>query len=653
MKIGIYFCNCGTNISEMIDSTVLSEKLCHMSDVAYFKTFDFLCSEEGEDFLKNDIAQDKPDRIVIAACSPRDQESTFMRILSETGINPYLMQIVNIREQVAWVTPEREKATQKALNNIKGSVKRIGLHEPLEKKRLDVTPHVVIIGAGPAGLKTALTLARAGRKVVLVEKAPLIGGIPLRFEEVFPNMECSPCMLTPLVEDVLHGDYASNIEILTLSEVVDVVGFYGNFTVTVRQSPRYVDTKMCIGCGQCIEQCPASAKNVFNYGLDDKKAISLPLMDAIPNIPFIDITACLRTKGEDCQLCQEVCEVEGAIQFNDRGSILQKNAGAIVVATGGSLYDCSALSNLGYRSIADTYNALEFERILSASGPTGGELIMSDGREPESCAIVHCVGSLDNSHKDYCSGICCNYAFKFSHMISTRKEDMKIYHFYKELSVAGKEVSRLYHNVKENPHVEFIRYNDIGDLRTALKEGKKTIDFSDTQGNRGSIQTDMIILCPAVVPSPDSEKLSRMLGISRDKWGFFQELHGRLDSTQSEIKGIYLAGTCHSPMDIDKTMNQAVAVSGSVLSELIEGKQLEIEPITASVQEEKCGGCKVCLEVCPYKALSFNDETDTSCVNEALCRGCGTCAAACPAGAITCKHFKTEAILAEMEGILT
>ena len=649
MKIGVYFCNCGTNIADKIDPELVRPSILALPDVAYFETADFICSEEGKTFLEEDLREKLPDRVVIAACSPRDHEATFMRVMARAGINPYLMQMVNIREQIAWVTADSERAVAKAVTAIRGAVARVRHHEPLEKQELDACPEVLIIGAGPAGLKAALNLAEAGRKVTLVEKEPVIGGMPVRFEELFPDMECGPCMLEPLLGEILHGDYAEKIEMLTMAELVDVAGFYGNFIAKIRQAPRYVDLHQCIGCGECSAACPASVKNEFNCGLSDRKAIDFTFIGALPNAPFIDASACVRSTGEECRACKESCPMgEEVIDFDQQEQIIERNIGAIIVATGSSLLDCSAIANVGYGTVPEVYTAFEFERILSSTGPTGGEIATKDGRAPDSIAIIHCVGSLDRNHREYCSGICCQYAFKFNHLIGSKLPEAKVHHFYRELAIPDKSAFNLYHHAKENEHTSMYRYGAMADLSiTAGSDGEVVVTCPGT-----AVTAGMVVLCPAVVPGPATKALGGMLDVTLDRFGFFEELHGRMDAAQSKIKGVYLAGACQAPMDIQKAVLQGMAATGYVLSNLAEGRKIEIEPITASVDEERCAGCRVCLTVCPYKAISFDGEKEVATINAVLCHGCGTCVAGCPAGAITGNHFTNQEIMAEIEGVL-
>ena len=710
MKTAVYFCNCGTNISDKINPENVENAVKKKNGDVIFKTFSFLCLEEGNEFLRKDIIDNAVDAVVIPACSPRDHEKTFMNVLSEAGVNPYMMQMVNIREQVAWVTEDGGKAAAKAVSYINAAISRVRLQEPLEKKEIDISPDAVVVGAGPAGLKSALSLAEAGRKVTVVEKSPTIGGLPVRYEEIFPNMECGPCMLEPIMGEALHGDASGNIEFLTLSEIEDVVGSYGNFTVKIRRSPRYVDTEKCIGCAECIAPCPVSLKNPFNCGMNERKAVDFSFAGAMPNVPYIDAGTCLRLAKKNktidapiaadtttsfdiidtdinkkidkesadagpCRLCIDACPVgEEVFNFGEKEEIIERNAGSIILATGSALYDCSKIPSLGWSKIPDVYDGIEFERILASNGPTEGNIRASDGGEPQSFAIVHCVGSLDKNHKDYCSGICCEYAFKFNHIIRNKIPSAKIYHLYKEMVIPGKESGSLYRHAAEDKNTVFIRVSDINGMTVSEENGKKVFSIKDACGSVGGIETggiksgvggvgerneagekisvDAVILCPAVVPGEDMDGLAGILETSKDKNGFFEELHGRTDAGRSKIKGVYLAGSCHSSMDIKEAMSEGMAAAGYILSGLVPGKKLSIDPISAAVEQERCSGCKVCIGVCPYKAISFDEEKESSFVNELLCQGCGTCAAACPSSAIKANGFTNEEIFAEIRLML-
>ena len=579
---------------------------------------------------------------MIAACSPREYERAFMDLLERAGMNRYFLQFVNLREQ----------ATAKAAAQIRGAVARVALHRPLETKEIKVCRDVLMIGAGPAGLKAALALAASGRKVLLVEKSPLLGGMPGRYEELFPNMECGPCLLEPAIAEVMHGPHSSNLEYLTLAEVVGLKGYFGNFTVTVRQTARYVDLDTCVGCAECIAPCPVTVPNEFDSGMSSRKAIAFPYPGALPNVPFLDAASCLRTAGDGCTACRDACPVEGAVRFDDAPRTFDRTVGAIVVAVGAGLYDCRQLPELGYGTVPGVYTSLEFERILASNGPTGGELRRHNGDAPKSVAIVHCVGSLSADHMPYCSGVCCNYAFKFNHLIEKKLPGTKVHHLYRDLVMPGKEEFGLYAHARHNANASFARYGAGAPVTVKQDAGQAVVEYPDEQGRSKSVTADMVVLCPAIKASAGAGPLAAILETPCDAFGFFEELHGRVDAAQSKVKGIYLAGACQSPMDIQKATTQGMASAGYVLSELADGRKLEADPVTAWVDDERCSRCRTCGSVCPYKAIGFPDDRETAFVNALLCHGCGACVAACPAGAMQGNHFENDQILAELGAVL-
>jgi heterodisulfide reductase subunit A len=652
VKTTVYFCTCGGNIAEKIDPADVERQVAARQAGARFVPVQFLCAEEGLALLDRDLREQGIERVVVAACSPREHEGTFRRALAGAGVNPYLLQMVNVREQVAWVTDDPGAAAAKAARLVDAALRRVALQEPLPRRQIEICADALVIGAGPAGLKAALTLAAAGRQVTLVEKSAALGGLPVRYEELFPDLECGSCLLEPLLMDVLHGEHAQRIEVLTLAEVVGVVGSYGNFTVKIRQRPRYVNSRLCIGCGECVAPCPVTSPSEFDCGLGARAAIAIAYPGALPNLPAIDAGRCLRLGGGDCDRCRQACPVAGVIDFDERERVLERAAGAIVVAVGAGQLDCASLPNLGAGRVPDVHTAAAFERLLAANGPTGGELRTAAGAPPRSVGIVHCVGSLEAGARDYCSGICCQVAFKFSHLVGKKLPGARRHHFFKEIAATGKNGFVLARRALADPDTTLTRYREDADLDVRSEGGAVVIRCRDAAGGTTETAVDLAVLCPAVVPGGDAAALGAALDIGRDRFGFFEERHARIDAVQSGITGILIAGACQAPMDVREAVSQGLAAAGQALAGLVPGRTLELEPATAAVDAQRCSGCAVCVGVCPYTAISLAPDEKTARVNEVLCLGCGTCAAACPAGAIQARHFGGGAILAEIAGLL-
>ncbi|MCM8812323.1 MAG: CoB--CoM heterodisulfide reductase iron-sulfur subunit A family protein [Candidatus Omnitrophica bacterium] len=659
-RVGVFLCECGPNLKEALDFPALIEAARLLDNVVLVKAFSLLCSGDGQQGLAEDIKTNQLTRVVIAGCSPREHEHTFKKVLKQAGINPYLLRIANIREQCAWIMSDKQQATDLAALMIKAAVRRVLVQEPLEEKEIDICPDVLVIGAGITGMSAALALAQKQRKVYLVEQLPCIGGKTVRYEESFPNMECAPCMLEPKMDAVLHNE---RIETLTCSDVQEVLGYFGNFEVKVKKRARGVDEPACIGCGACVEACPVELDNEFNENLSKRKAIYLPYPGVLPNVPVIDKAHCLRFQGKECSLCEAACAF-GAVNYGQDDEVRELKVGAVIAATGFDLFDAAPLGNLGLGKIPDVYTSLAFERMMSASGPTEGKIVRRDGSVPRTIALVHCVGSRTAEHRDYCSGICCAYLAKFARLIHHKLPETQVLSIYSDLCFPGKKMQPFFEQLIRETNTHYLRVRNPNALQIGQTDGVLEIAGVDVeeQANcaggtlrrekRLNVRADMVVLAPAMEGSRQAEPLSRLLDVPVDGARFFIEEHVKLSSFATARDGILVAGCAQSPQDVAGSVAQGVAAAGMVLSRLVPGEKIQLEPAVSVVDEKRCSGCKTCVDLCPYHAISYDGEKHVSVISGVLCRGCGICVAACPSGAIVGQHFRDEQICAEIQALL-
>ncbi len=646
-RIGVYVCECGPNIKEVVDVEAVAKFAQSLDNVVFAKSFGLLCSQEGQALIAKEIRENKLTRLVIAACSPKEHEITFQNVLKDAGLNPFLVQIANIREQCAWVTKDKAVATDKARSLIKAAVERVIYHEPLQVKEIECRPDVLVVGAGIAGISAALTLSQKNRNVYVVEKLPCIGGKAARYEDLYPSLECAACVLDPLLDQALHDE---NIKFLTLSEIHEVLGYYGNFTVKVKRKARFVDPETCLGCELCFEVCPVKVNNQFNERLNDRKAIYIPYPGALPNIAIIDRRQCLRLQGKDCSACQEACPF-GCIDYEENDRIEELKVGAIVLATGFDLFDPAQAPQYGYGRIENIYTGLEFERLLNSNGPTGGEIVLKSGLRPQKVAIVHCVGSRTSRFNEHCSGICCLYSLKFAHQIRKKLPQAAISMLYSDLCLPGKTAQVFFNMVAQEGKIEFHRLKAPDTIQIDTDNQKALIQYTDVFGESATITADMVILATAIEGAIDAGDLAAMLDIPLEPDRFFAAENPLLASVSTLREGVFIAGCAQGPMDIQSAAEQGQAAAGKILSKLIPGEKLEIEAVTAQIDNDLCSACKVCVDLCVYRAISSDDSTKKVLINEILCRGCGVCAAVCPSGAITAKHFSNAQISAEIKGL--
>jgi len=440
-----------------------------------------------------------------------------------------------------------------------------------------------------------------------------------------------------------------NITLLSYSEVEEVSGYVGNFKVKVRRKPRYVIEELCTGCGACVEACVWKKRvpSEFEAGMGKRNAIYIPFAQAIPLIAVVDEQNCLflAREGRCKQSCATACE-RGAIDFEQKEEFVELDVGTIIVATGFQMFDATKLPEYNYGKSLNIIDGLQFERLSSATGPTGGEILTAEGEAPERVAIIHCVGSRDERANRYCSRVCCMYAMKHAHLVRD-KTGAEVYEFYMDIRAFGKGYEEFYERVQDEG-VFFVRGR--GAEVVVEPDGKLTVKAEDTNlGRMVEARVDMVILETGLVPQPDTNRMGAIFGLSRSEDGFFLEAHPKLRPVETNTDGVFLAGVCQAPRDVPDTVAHANAAAAEALALLSQGV-VQIAPITAEINEEFCSGCGECVLVCPYSAISLTDHTAQ--VNSALCKGCGTCVAACLAKAITAKHFTDEQIVAQIEGVL-
>lgn len=659
-KIGVFVCWCGSNIAGTVDVAQVVEAVRQIPDVAYAVDYKYMCSEQGQELIRQAVREYGLNRLVVCSCSPRMHEATFRKCAEGVGINPYMVEIANIREQCSWVLKDKAEATAKAIKLAKAAVAKVRFNAPLQAGRSDVVKRALVIGGGIAGIQTALDIAEAGYKVDIVEKEPTIGGRMAQLDKTFPTLDCSACILTPKMVDAAQHE---NIKLYTYSEVEKVSGYVGNFEVTIRRKARSVKEDMCSGCGICTEKCPSrKTPSEFDMGLRNRGAIYIPFAQAIPKVPVIDREACIKFKTGKCGICSKLCPCE-AIDYTQQDELINEKYGAIVLATGFEQMPLDKFADLGWGESKDIITSLQLERLTNAAGPTEGHLVCpSSGKEPKSVVIVSCVGSRDTSErgKSYCSKICCMYNAKHAMYIREKYPYVDVTVFYIDVRTPGKGFDEFQRRAVEEYGVHYVR----GQIGKAVVggDGKITLQACDlNSGRQLLLHPDLVVLAAAVQPAPEARKLAAMLTASIDNDDFYVEAHPKLRPVESPTAGIFLSGMCQGPKDIPETVSQAGAAAAKVIG-LLAKDHLATNPCIAECQENICSGCRTCAHVCPYGAISYESKTVISltgareerivaAVNPALCQGCGACTVACPSGSMDLKGFTNRQILAEVDAL--
>ncbi|MBQ9783498.1 MAG: CoB--CoM heterodisulfide reductase iron-sulfur subunit A family protein [Clostridia bacterium] len=660
-RIGVFVCWCGSNIAGTVDVVAVAEALKNEPGVVFSTNYQYMCSQAGQDMIKEAVAEHKLTGIVVCSCSPRMHEATFRKTAAAAGLNPYMVEIANIREQCSWVHKDMPTGTEKAIILGKAAVAKVNLNAPLTPGESPVTKRALVIGGGIAGIQTALDIADAGFPVDIVEKKPTIGGKMAQLDKTFPTLDCAACILTPKMVDVAQND---KIRIFSYSEVSEIKGFVGNFDVKITKKARYVKEDICTGCGACVEKCPMKkVPNEFNLGMDNRRAIYIPFAQAVPKVATIDPNACNMLKNGKCGLCARVCAA-GAIDYKQKDEIIEEKYGAIVVATGFNPISMEKFDEFAYNQSKDVITSLEFERLTNAAGPTAGKLLRpSDLEHPHTIVFVQCVGSRCAScaekGKEYCSKICCMYTAKHAMLTRDKYPDTEVYVFYIDVRTPGKNFDEFYRRAVEEYGVHYVK----GMVGKVTPEGKKLkVQASDLISNKQlHIDADLVVLAAAIEPDKSARPLATMLTASMDTNDFFTEAHPKLRPVESPTAGVFLSGACQGPKDIPETVSQAGAAASKVIGLLAKDK-LTGNPCIASSNELMCNGCSSCERVCPYGAITYEnkefrmpDRTTkirrVASVNPAVCQGCGACTVACPSGAMDLRGFTSAQIMAEVDAI--
>ncbi|NWG04123.1 MAG: CoB--CoM heterodisulfide reductase iron-sulfur subunit A family protein [Syntrophaceae bacterium] len=640
-RLGVFICHCGVNIAGTVDVKSVAEKIGKIEDVAHSTDYIYMCSDPGQQIIRDAIREKSLDGVVVACCSPSMHENTFRKAVRSQGMNPYLCEIANIREQCSWVhQKEKEEATQKAEEIIQATLEKVRKNDPLEAISVAINRRVLVIGGGIAGITASLDLAEGGYEVILLEREEALGGHMAQLSRTFPDLDPA---FSGLHLKALEVEKHPKIHLYCYSELEEVKGYVGNFELILRKKATSVNEKKCTGCGLCIENCPVEFASVFERGMGMRKAIDTLYPSSVPNKPVIHREHCRFFIDGSCHRCEEVCP-EKAIDFKQEDERILEKVGAIVVATGYELYPKEKLGEYGYGEISDVIDGIAFERMISPNGPTKGKIIRpSDGKVPKEMVFIQCVASRDpDRYMPYCSRICCMYTAKHATIYKEQVPDGQPYIFYMDVRSDCKGYEEFLQKTIEEKGLLYLRgrvskvFQDDGRVRV--------LGVDTLTGKMVEVAADMVVLATAMIPSDGVKDLAAKLRATVDRHGFLTEAHIKLYPVESSTKGIYLAGCGQSPKDISDTVSQASATASKIQALLSTDKLLQ-DPLIAFVDEGICSGCGICVEICPYEAREMEPHRGISVVHSALCQGCGACIASCPNNACELRNASANQVI--------
>jgi len=639
-RIGIFVCECGGNIGDVIDVKAVVDTVKNWEGVAVAKHHKYLCSKPAQEMILEAIKKENLDRAVVASCTPRMHLVTFQSVLERAGLNPYMLEFVNIREQSSWVHGPHAstEATRKAISLVRGGYERSLELEPLETISEKCSREILIIGGGIAGITAALELGYLDFKVHLAERKPSIGGNMAKLTKVFPTLDCAQCILTPRMAEVGRNP---NVNLLTYAEVQEVSGRPGNYAVKVFMKPRGVDVEKCRSCGVCAKVCPVTVPDEFNEGLSQRKAAYIEFPQAVPSAYAIDFDACTR-----CEKCEKLCPAK-AINLEDKGKIVELNVGAIVLATGYKLYDAKNLEIYGYGNYKDVITMMDLERLTSATGPTGGYIKRADGSDVRKMAIVLCAGSRDKNYIPYCSRICCMYSLKQAFVLKKMLGiDVTIY--YIDVRATGKGYEDLYWRDQE-AGVVFLK-GKVAEVYKNNGNGRLVVLAEDTlTGETREDEYDMVALATPMVSPAGLKELADKMRVAIGEDGFVTEKHPKLDPVDSLVTGVFVCGCALSPKDVRDTVSDALGAAAKAAL-FLKGEYVTTSPEKAFVIADLCNGCGDCVAVCPVNAITMYEGKAE--IAPFQCVGCGACVPVCPREAIDFKNSTARQMFAALRGVL-